>query len=246
MRIDIMTLFPEMCERVLDESIIGRSRESGLVEINCVNIRDYSTDKHRRVDDTTYGGGTGMIMQCQPIFDCFADLEKQVGSRLHLVYMSPQGKTLNQQRVKELAEMDNIAILCGHYEGIDERVIEELVDEEISIGDYVLTGGELPALVLADSITRMLPGVLASDEAFEEESHYNGLLEYPQYTRPYEWHGKTVPDVLLTGHHANIMKWRREQSLKRTRQRRPDLLGKAELSGKDLNFLQSLDNEQKK
>lgn len=246
MRIDIMTLFPEMCERVLDESIIGRSRDGGLVEINCVNIRDYSTDKHRRVDDTTYGGGTGMIMQCQPIFDCFCDLEKQIGKRPHLIYMSPQGKTLDQQRVKELAKMDNIAILCGHYEGIDERVIEELVDEEISIGDYVLTGGELPALVLADSITRMLPGVLASDEAFEEESHYNGLLEYPQYTRPYEWHGKTVPDVLLTGHHANIMKWRREQSLKRTRDRRPDLLEKAELDRKDLKILQSLDNERKK
>lgn len=246
MRIDIMTLFPEMCERVLDESIIGRSREGGLVEINCVNIRDYSTDKHRRVDDTTYGGGTGMIMQCQPIFDCFCDLEKQIGRRPYLIYMSPQGKQLDQQKVKELAKMDNIAILCGHYEGVDERVIEELVDEEISIGDYVLTGGELPALVLADSITRMLPGVLASDEAFEEESHYNGLLEYPQYTRPYEWHGKTVPDVLLTGHHANITKWRRERSLERTKERRPDLLGKAELDRKDLKFIQSLDNERKK
>lgn len=246
MRIDIMTLFPEMCERVLDESIIGRSREGGLVEINCVNIRDYSTDKHRRVDDTTYGGGTGMIMQCQPIFDCFCDLEKQIGKRPYLIYMSPQGKQLDQQKVKELAKMDNIAILCGHYEGVDERVIEELVDEEISIGDYVLTGGELPALVLADSITRMLPGVLASDEAFEEESHYNGLLEYPQYTRPYEWHGKTVPDVLLTGHHANITKWRRERSLERTRERRPDLLGKAELDRKDLKFIQSLDSGRKK
>lgn len=246
MRIDIMTLFPEMCGRVLDESIIGRSRESGLVEINCVNIRDFSTDKHRRVDDTTYGGGTGMIMQCQPIFDCFGELEREIGSRPHLIYMSPQGKTLDQQRVKELAKMDNIAILCGHYEGVDERVIEELVDEEISIGDYVLTGGELPALVLADSITRMLPGVLASDEAFEEESHYSGLLEYPQYTRPYEWHEKTVPDVLLTGHHANIMKWRREQSLERTKRRRPDLLKKAELSEKDMKYLQSLNNESKK
>ena len=246
MRIDIRTLFPEMCERVLDESIIGRSREGGLVEINCVNIRDYSTDKHRRVDDTTYGGGTGMIMQCQPIFDCFCDLEKQIGRRPYLIYMSPQGQKLDQQKVKELAKMDNIAILCGHYEGVDERVIEELVDEEISIGDYVLTGGELPALVLADSITRMLPGVLASDEAFEEESHYNGLLEYPQYTRPYEWHGKTVPDVLLTGHHANITKWRRERSLERTKERRPDLLGKAELDRKDLKFIQSLDNERKK
>ncbi len=241
MRIDIMTLFPEMCETVLSESIIGRSRNSGLVEINCVNIRDYSTDKHRRVDDTTYGGGTGMIMQNQPIYDCFCDLENKIGKRPHLIYMSPQGKTLTQERVKELAQMDNIALLCGHYEGIDERVINEIVDEEISIGDYVLTGGELPALVLADSITRMLPGVLASDEAFEEESHYNFLLEYPQYTRPYEWHGQTVPDVLLTGHHANICKWRREQSLERTYKRRPDLLEKAELDKKDLEFLKSLD-----
>lgn len=246
MRIDIMTLFPEMCERVLDESIIGRSREGGLVEINCVNIRDYTTDKHRRVDDTTYGGGTGMIMQCQPISDCFTELEKSIGKRPHLIYMSPQGKTLTQKRVKELAKEENIAILCGHYEGIDERVIEELVDEEISIGDYVLTGGELPALILADSITRMLPGVLASDEAFEEESHYNGLLEYPQYTRPYEWHGKTVPDVLLTGHHANIMKWRREKSLERTLERRPDMLESAELGKKDKEYIRLLENNRKK
>ena len=224
MRIDIMTLFPEMCERVLSESIIGRSREGGLVEINCVNIRDYSKDKHRRVDDATYGGGLGMLMQVDPIYDCFCDLEEKIGSRPHLIYMSPQGKTLTQERVKELSQMDNIAILCGHYEGVDERVIEEIVDEEISIGDYVLTGGELPALVLADSISRMLPGVLAEDAAFEEESHYNSLLEYPQYTRPYEWHGKKVPDVLISGHHANINKWRREQSLMRTYNRRPDLL----------------------
>lgn len=239
-----MTLFPEMCQRVLDESIIGRSREAGLVEINCINIRDFSTDKHRRVDDTTYGGGTGMIMQCQPIYDCFCAISEEIGSRPHLIYMSPQGRTLSQTRVKELAQMDNIAILCGHYEGVDERVIEELADEEISIGDYVLTGGELPALVLADSITRMLPGVLASDEAFEQESHYSSLLEYPQYTRPYEWHGKKVPDVLLTGHHANITKWRREQSLMRTLERRPEMLENAELDKKDRNFLESLKNSE--
>ncbi len=246
MRIDIMTLFPEMCERVLSESIIGRSREGGLVEINCVNIRDYSKDKHRRVDDATYGGGLGMLMQVDPIYDCFCDLEEKIGSRPHLIYMSPQGKTLTQERVKELSQMDNIAILCGHYEGVDERVIEEIVDEEISIGDYVLTGGELPALVLADSISRMLPGVLAEDAAFEEESHYNSLLEYPQYTRPYEWHGKKVPDVLISGHHANINKWRREQSLMRTYYRRPDLLETAELDKKDKQFLESLKNTQEK
>lgn len=246
MRIDIMTLFPEMCERVLDESIIGRSRQSGLVEINCVNIRDYSKDKHRRVDDATYGGGLGMLMQVDPIYDCFCDLEAKIGKRPHLIYMSPQGKTLTQQRVKELSELENIAILCGHYEGVDERVIEEIVDEEISIGDYVLTGGELPALVLADSISRMLPGVLAEDAAFEEESHYNSLLEYPQYTRPYEWHGKKVPDVLLSGHHANITKWRREQSLMRTYYRRPELLETAELDKKDKQFLDNLKNSDQK
>ena len=246
MKIDIMTLFPEMCERVLSESIIGRSREGGLVEINCVNIRDYSKDKHRRVDDATYGGGLGMLMQVDPIYDCFCDLEEKIGSRPHLIYMSPQGKTLTQERVKELSQMDNIAILCGHYEGVDERVIEEIVDEEISIGDYVLTGGELPALVLADSISRMLPGVLAEDAAFEEESHYNSLLEYPQYTRPYEWHGKKVPDVLISGHHANINKWRREQSLMRTYYRRPDLLETAELDKKDKQFLENLKNCEEK
>ncbi len=246
MRIDIMTLFPEMCERVLQESIIGRSRECGLVEINCVNIRDYSRDKHRRVDDATYGGGLGMLMQCQPIYDCFCDLAEKSGVRPHLIYMSPQGKTLTQERVKELAQLDSIAILCGHYEGIDERVIEEIVDEEISIGDFVLTGGELPALVLADSISRMLPGVLAEDAAFEEESHYNSLLEYPQYTRPYEWHGKVVPDVLLSGHHANITKWRREQSLTRTYFRRPDMLETADLDKKDKEFLESLKKGEKK
>ncbi|MEE1064575.1 MAG: tRNA (guanosine(37)-N1)-methyltransferase TrmD [Acutalibacteraceae bacterium] len=246
MRIDIMTLFPEMCERVLSESIIGRSREGGLVEINCVNIRDYSKDKHRRVDDATYGGGLGMLMQVDPIYDCFCDLEVKIGKRPHLIYMSPQGKTLTQERVKELSQMDNIAILCGHYEGVDERVIEEIVDEEISIGDYVLTGGELPALVLADSISRMLPGVLAEDAAFEEESHYNSLLEYPQYTRPYEWHGKKVPDVLLSGHHANINKWRREQSLTRTYLRRPELLETADLDKKDKQFLENLKNSEEK
>ena len=241
-----MTLFTDMCDSVLSESIIGRARQAGKVEINTVDIRNYSVDKHRHVDDKPYGGGNGMVMMAKPIFDCYNDLCEKIGKKPHLLYMTPQGKTLTQARVKELAKMDNIAILCGHYEGVDERVIEELVDEEISIGDYVLTGGELPALVLADSITRMLPGVLASDEAFEEESHYSGLLEYPQYTRPYEWHEKTVPDVLLTGHHANIMKWRREQSLERTKRRRPDLLKKAELSEKDMKYLQSLDNESKK
>ena len=228
MRIDILTLFPEMCMSVLGESIIGRARENGFVEINCRNIRDYTLDKHNRVDDAPYGGGTGMIMQTQPIYDCFASLCEEIGARPHLIYMSPQGQTLTQEKVKELAKLDNIALLCGHYEGIDQRVIDEIVDEEISIGDYVLTGGELPALIVADSISRMLPGVLANEDAFTLESHYSGLLEHPQYTRPFEWHGEKVPEVLISGHHANIEKWRTEQAVEVTRRMRPELLEKKE------------------
>lgn len=237
MRIDILTLFPKMCYAYLSESIIGRARKAGKVKIKCNDIRKYTKDKHRRVDDTPYGGGMGMIMQAEPIFDCYAAICKRLKTKPHLIYLTPQGKTLTQERVKELSKLDNIALLCGHYEGIDERVIEELQPEEISVGDYVLTGGELPALILADAITRMLPGVLSSDECFEEESHFSSLLEYPQYTHPYEWKGRTVPDVLLTGHHANVNKWRREQSLKRTLERRPDMLEKAELTKKDIEFL---------
>lgn len=237
MKIDILTLFPEMCESVLSESIIGRAREKGIVEIECTNIRDYANNKHNHVDDTPYGGGMGMLMQTEPIFQCYKDLCEKAGKKIHLIYMSPQGKVLNQSRVKELAQMDNIALLCGHYEGIDERLIEEIVDEEISIGDYVLTGGELPALILADSISRMIPGVLKNDEAFTLESHFDSLLEYPQYTRPYEWHGREVPDILLSGHHANIEKWRREKSLERTYLKRPDMLSKANLSKDDIAYL---------
>lgn len=240
MRIDILTLFPEMCNAYISESIIGRARKAGKVEIECTDIRDYTKDKHRRVDDTPYGGGMGMIMQVEPVYDCFSALCEKLGAKPHLIYLTPQGKTLTQKRVKELSELANIALLCGHYEGIDERVIEELQPEEISVGDYVLTGGELPALILADSVSRMLPGVLSDDECFEEESHFSSLLEYPQYTRPYEWKGRTVPDVLLTGHHANVDKWRRQQSLKRTLERRPDMLEKAELSKDDLSYLSEL------
>lgn len=240
MRIDILTLFPDMCNAYLNESIIGRARKAGKVEIECTDIRNYTKDKHRRVDDTPYGGGMGMIMQVEPVYDCFMDICRKTGTTPHLIYLTPQGKTLTQQRVKELSELDNIALLCGHYEGIDERVIEELQPEEISVGDYVLTGGELPALILADSVSRMLPGVLSDDECFTEESHYSSLLEYPQYTRPYEWRGRTVPDVLLTGHHANVDKWRREQSLKRTLERRPDMLEKADLSEKDRKYLSEI------
>ena len=240
MRIDILTLFPEMCESVLSESIVGRARKENLVEINCRQIRNYSLDKHRRVDDAPYGGGMGMIMGVQPIYDCYKDLCDEVGKKVHLIYMSPQGKTLTQQRVRELSKLDGFAILCGHYEGVDERVIEEIVDEEISVGDYVLTGGELPALIVADSVSRMLPGVLSNEECFTEESHYSSLLEYPQYTRPPVWHERAVPDILLSGHHANIEKFRREKALERTFLRRPDMLENAELSKKDREFIRSL------
>ena len=242
MKINIMTLFPEMCETVLSESIIGRAREKGLVEINCINIRDYTKDKHRRVDDAPYGGGMGMLMQTQPIHDCYKAICEKSDNKNHLIYMSPCGEVLTQNKVKELALMDEITILCGHYEGVDQRVIDSLVDEQISIGDYVLTGGELPALVLADSISRMLEGVLPNDEAKELESHYNGLLEYPQYTRPYEWNGMTVPDVLMSGHHENVDKWRREQSLLMTQKYRPDMLSKAELTDSDKKFLEKQKN----
>lgn len=240
MKITIMTLFPEMCNAVLDESIIGRARKNGIIEIDTVNIRDFTHDKHNRVDDAPYGGGMGMLMQTQPIYDCFASLCSEDGKKPHLIYMSAQGKTLTQKRVKELSQLPNIAILCGHYEGVDERIIEEIVDEEISIGDYVLTGGELPALTLSDSIARMIDGVLPNDEAKELESHYSGLLEYPQYTRPPEWHGRKVPDILLSGHHGNIDKWRREKSLERTLERRPDMLKNAELTKKDREYLAKL------
>lgn len=240
MKINIMTLFPEMCEAVLSESIIGRARENGFVEIECVNIRDYTTDKHNRVDDAPYGGGMGMLMQVQPIDDCYKAICEKSGKKSRLIYMSPCGEVLTQEKVKKLASLDEITLLCGHYEGIDRRVIDSLVDEEISVGDYVLTGGELPALILADAVSRMLPGVLPNDEAKELESHYNGLLEYPQYTRPYEWNGMKVPDVLISGHHGNIEKWRREQSLLMTAKYRPDMLIKADLSESDKKFLEGI------
>jgi tRNA (guanine37-N1)-methyltransferase len=229
-----------MCEAVLCESIIGRACKSGLVDIVCHDIRDYTTDKHRHVDDYTYGGGSGMVMQAGPIYDCYEAVCSITGKRPHLIYMSPQGKVLDQAVAIRFSKMESIAILCGHYEGVDERIIEEIVDEEISVGDFVLTGGELPALCLADAVARMLPGVLASEESFINESHFNGLLEYPQYTRPPKYHGRVVPEVLQNGHHAKIEEWRRQQSLLRTFKRRPELLKKAELSKKDIAFLQEM------
>ena len=238
MRIDIMTLFPQMCETVMSESIIGRARKAGKVEIVCTNIRDFSGNKHNKVDDMPYGGGMGMIMAADPIYNCYKSLYSDGESKPHLIYMSPKGKTLTQKRVVELSKLDRIVILCGHYEGIDERVIEEIVDEEISIGDYVLTGGEIPALALADAVCRMLPGVLSDDVCFEEESHFDGLLEHPQYTRPYSWHEKTVPDVLLSGNHAEVAKWKRKQSLLVTKQRRPEMFRKIKLDKNDKKILE--------
>lgn len=221
-----MTLFPEMCEAFLSESIIGRARKKGVIEIKCHQIRDFAYDKHKRVDDTPYGGGKGMLMLAEPIYKCFENICNERGTRPMLIYMSPKGQVLNQNISKDLKNFENIAILCGHYEGVDQRVLDELVDMQISIGDYVLTGGELPALVLADTVARLVPGVLSENVCFEEESHYNGLLEHPQYTKPYEWRGKKVPDVLLSGHHANIEKWKHEQALIETKKYRPDLLEK--------------------
>lgn len=225
MRIDIMTLFPEMCEPFLNMSIIGRAQKNGFITVKCHQIRDFAYDKHKRVDDTPYGGGKGMVMMAQPIYDCFESVCNECGKRPSLVYMSPKGMVLNQGVIKNLAfNLENIAILCGHYEGVDERVIEEIVDMQISVGDYVLTGGELPALILADAVCRLIPGVLSESICFEDESHYNHLLEYPQYTKPAIWHGKQVPDVLLSGHHENIRKWKNEKSLAMTNKYRPDLL----------------------
>ncbi|OQB15764.1 MAG: tRNA (guanine-N(1)-)-methyltransferase [Firmicutes bacterium ADurb.Bin193] len=224
MRIDILTLFPEMVSGILSESIIGRAQKNGIISINCVNIRDFSTDRHRRVDDYPYGGGRGMIMQPEPIYRAYESLAK--GGSPFVIYMSPQGRILNQKLAKEFSQKEHIIILCGHYEGVDERIIEEIVDIEVSIGDYVLTGGEIPAAVLCDAVCRLVPGVLPSEECFCDESHYNGLLEYPQYTRPPVFMGREVPPVLLSGHHANIVKWRKEKAKERTMQKRPDLMEK--------------------
>ncbi len=230
MRIDIITLFPEMCEAVLGESIIGRARKAGAVDIRCRQLRDFAFDKHKRVDDSTYGGGMGMLMMAEPIALCYESICEELGEKPHFIYMSPKGKTLTQSKLIQLSEHENICILCGHYEGVDQRVLDMYVDEEISIGDYVLTGGELPALVLADSLARLQKGVLSDDECFELESHYDGLLEYPQYTKPQVWRGVGIPDVLISGHHENIRKWRREQSIVETAEKRPDMLRDAALS----------------
>ena len=235
MKIDILTLFPEVVEAVLGSSIIGRGREKGLLDIAAHNIRDYTPDKHGRTDDYPYGGGRGMVMQCEPLFRCLEAVK--AGQPVHTVMMSAQGVPFTQEKARELLARGRIAIVCGHYEGIDRRFIDQCVDEEISLGDFVLTGGEIAAMAVADAVCRMVPGVLAEDVCFTDESHYSGLLEYPQYTRPEEWRGRRVPEVLLSGHHAEIAKWRRQQSLLLTRQRRPDLFAKLTLTREDEKLL---------
>lgn len=230
MHFHIMTLFPEMVLEGLRTSIIGRAEEKGCISIDAVNIRDYTLDRHKKVDDYTYGGGAGMLMQAQPVYDCWKALDEKIAARkgmehdrTRVIYVTPQGKVFNQKMAADLAGEEDLIFLCGHYEGIDERVLEEIVTDYVSIGDYVLTGGELPAMVMIDAVSRLVPGVLSNDESAQTESHSNGLLEYPQYSRPEVWHEKKVPDVLLSGHHANIEKWRLEQSLNRTMERRPEL-----------------------
>lgn len=237
MKFDVLTLFPEMFS-ALDESIVGRGKEKGLIDINLINIRDFSKDKHKKVDDTPYGGGAGMVIKPDVVYDAYCSIKS---NNAKVIYMSPQGKTLNQQIVQDLAKEENIILLCGHYEGIDQRVIDEIIDEEISIGDYVLTGGELPSMVLIDSVSRYVKGVLKEDSV-QEESFTNGLLEYPQYTRPETFLGKGVPDVLISGHHENVRKWRKKQEIINTYLKRPDLLKEINLSDEEREMLKEYKN----
>ena len=233
MNFHVLTLFPEMIEQGMHTSIIGRAIAGGYLSIDAINIRDYAFNKHQKVDDYPYGGGAGMLMQEEPVYLAYESVQKKLGYRPRVVYLTPQGEVFHQTMAKELAKEKDLVFLCGHYEGIDERVLDEIVTDYVSIGDYVLTGGELPAMVMMDSISRMVPGVLSNQESGETESFAENLLEYPQYSRPEEWHGQKVPPVLLSGHHANIEAWRREQSILRTAKRRPDLLKKADLTNKE-------------
>ena len=247
MQFHILTLFPEMVENGLQTSILGRAIQKGLIGIHAVNIRDYTQDKHNKVDDYPYGGGAGMLMQAQPVYDAWKAVAKPAEGKkpVRVLFMSPQGKTFSQEMARELAQEEELIFLCGHYEGIDERVIEEIVTDPVSIGDYVLTGGELPAMVMIDAISRMVPGVLKNEDSGVTESFQENLLEYPQYSRPEEWHNKKVPEVSMSGHHANIEKWRREQSIYRTAKRRPDLLKKADLTNKEWNYVRQLKKQWK-
>ena len=239
MQFYIMTLFPEMVMQGLSTSIIGRAVNKGLLSIEAVNIRDYAFNKHSSVDDYPYGGGAGMLMQAEPVYQCYRALEEKMNKKPRVVYLSPQGKTFNQTMAEEFAQEEELVFLCGHYEGIDERVLEEIVTDYVSIGDYVLTGGE-PAMIMVDAISRLVPGVLHNDVSAEFESFQDNLLEYPQYSRPEMWHDKKVPEVLMSGHHANIEKWRREQSVIRTARNRPDLLEKAELTEKEREIAEKI------
>lgn len=254
MQFYIMTLFPDMVMDGLNTSIIGRAMDKGLLDIEAVNIRDYAFNKHNSVDDYPYGGGAGMLMQAEPVYQCYEAVKKKIEAKALLsnpgtrksprvIYLSPQGKTFNQTMAEEFAQEEDLVFLCGHYEGIDERVLEEIVTDYVSIGDYVLTGGELPAMVMVDAISRLVPGVLHNNVSAEFESFQDNLLEYPQYSRPEEWHGKKVPPVLMSGHHANIEKWRREQSILRTYERRPDLLEKSNLTEKEKKWLKDQIND---
>jgi tRNA (guanine37-N1)-methyltransferase len=220
MKIDIATLFPDMCEAVLSASIVGRARKAGLIEISCTNIRGFSDNKHKKVDDTAFGGGVGLILQAQPVFACVESLRTETA---RVIYLSPQGKTLTQDFVKQLAKENHLILLCGHYEGVDQRALNALNAEEISVGDYVLTGGELPALVIADAVSRLIPGVLPDEQAYINDSHYDGLLEHPLYTKPAIWRGQAVPEVLISGNHAKIDAWRKAESLRVTKEKRPDM-----------------------
>ena len=243
MRFHVMTLFPEMIENAMEVSITGRAIEAGRIALNAVNIRDYAQNKHNRVDDYPYGGGAGMVMQAAPVYRCYQAIDQEYAlkeKKTRVIYLSPQGETFSQKMAQELANEEDLVFLCGHYEGIDERVLEEIVTDYVSIGDYVLTGGELPAMVMIDTISRLIPGVLHNDVSAEFDSFQDNLLEYPQYSRPEEWHGKKVPEVLMSGHHANIEKWRHEQSLIRTAKNRPDLLEKAELTENDKKVLETM------
>ena len=243
--IDIMTLFPDSVSDMLDESILGRAQDRGYIRIDCHQIRDYTVNKQNQVDDYPYGGGRGAVMQADPLFRCWEHLCQASGTRPHTIYLSPCGKTFCQEDAKRLkADYSHLILVCGHYEGVDQRFIDECVDEELSLGDFVLTGGEIPAMAVADAVCRLVPGVLPDEECFMDESHWNGLLEYPQYSRPENWHGRHVPPVLLSGNHANVAKWRRKQSLLRTRQRRPDLFAQLDLSSKeDKKLLAELEEE---
>jgi len=240
MRFDILTLFPEMFERTLGESIIGRAKDKGIFEINYTNIRDFAGNKHNRVDDYPYGGGAGMVMQAEPVYSAWESITKQLDYKPKTIYLSPQGKTFRQSTAKRLAKEKHIILICGHYEGLDQRVIDEIVDEEISIGDFVLTGGELAAMAVVDATARLLPGVLSSEESFSEESHFAGLLEYPQYTRPAVWHGEQVPETLQSGDHKKIAEWKRKMSIYVTFKKRRGMLAKAKLTEKEKKFVEEL------